>query len=467
MTKKNLLVVDDDPLIIAGLKRMMDVYDIAVEGALTPFDGIKILEAHPEKFPVIVLDYRFPDFSGDRVLESIKRVSPQSIVLIYSGDETRESVRLSFKSGATDFIQKGSNPQGMITAIIEAFERQSQKNGQVLLNSNHSVQKDVADLGLTGSSAGIQKVAKDILCYQKYRKNVLIFGETGTGKERVARAIHGKSKEPFIAVNCAGFNNDTNLMESELFGYEKGAFTGANLQKEGLFLAAGHGSLFLDELHELSLTAQAKLLRVIQERKIRRVGGVAEIPFHCRIIAAAKPDLQERLDSGRFLADLYTRLYELPISIPALRDRIEDIYELSVHFLDKFNKEFQREKIFLRSAIDLLKKYHWPGNVRELENTVLRLIITTEHSEISADDVKRELPCLRSNEADTMSSKSGLKERIEAHEKTIILEALMNMNFNYRQSAKVLEIPESTLRSKLKKLKLNFGPNIGLNQRAL
>lgn len=467
MATKNLLVIDDDPLIIAGMKTMMDGYGVAVEGALTPFDGIRILEAHPEKFPVIVLDYRFPDYSGDRVTESIKRVSPQSIVLIYSGDENRESVRRSFKSGAADFIQKDIDPQGMITAIIEAFERHSQKNSRVSVYANHSVKKDAADLGLTGSSAGIQKVAKDILCYQKYRKNVLIFGETGTGKERVARAIHGKSKEPFIAVNCAGFNNDTNLMESELFGYERGAFTGANSLKEGLFLAAGHGSLFLDELHELSLTAQAKLLRVIQERKIRRVGGVGEIPFHCRIIAAAKPDLQDRLDSGRFMADLYTRLYELPISIPSLRDRIEDVYELSLHFLDKFNEEFQREKVFLQSGIDLLKKHHWPGNVRELENTILRLIITTEHAEISADDVRRELPSLRSTEADSISSRSGLKERIEAHEKTIILEALMNMNFNYRQSAKVLEIPESTLRSKLKKLNLDFGRSIGLNQRAL
>lgn len=307
-------------------------------------------------------------------------------------------------------------------------------------------------------SERMQEIIKTCLKVSRSKATILLRGESGTGKELFAKAIHYESpraKGPFIAVNCAAIPE--NLLEAELFGYERGAFTGAVVSKPGKFELADKGTLFLDEIGDLSLQLQAKLLRVLQEQTFERLGGTKIIKVDVRVIAATNRDLEEMVKNSLFREDLYWRLNVVPLFIPPLRDRREDIPVLIEHFLNIFNKEYKKNISFTPEAIERLLKYSWPGNIRELQNTIERLVLLLENEKISEDD----LPLLIKKEALTESLKSNslLKHEVEELEKKRITDALHKTNYNQSEAARILGITQRQIGYKIKKYKIKLNSN--------
>jgi transcriptional regulator with PAS, ATPase and Fis domain len=302
---------------------------------------------------------------------------------------------------------------------------------------------------MIGRSRALVDVARKVITYREKKQNVLILGDTGTGKELVARALHHPDGREFFAINCAAYKGNTELLEAELFGYEKGAFTGANQDKKGVLETAHGGTVFFDEIHQLALTAQAKLLRVFQERRIRRVGGAREYPVDFRLVAAAKPGFEERCESGEFLLDLYHRLAVLTIEIPPLRERVEDIEPLINHFCAKHSESTGNKRAFLLRTVDILQRYSWPGNVRELEHTVYRLLTDSPTEKISPEQLDAKFFDSRAGSAAplTLTQLRGEHERQEIEH----IQRALRESKNKFQAAKRLGVSPSTLHSIMKR----------------
>jgi len=305
---------------------------------------------------------------------------------------------------------------------------------------------------LIGISDKMQEVFKTVLKAARTRATILLIGESGTGKELIAKAIHyesDRSKGPFIAINCAAIPE--NLLEAELFGYEKGAFTGALISKPGKFELANGGTIFLDEIGDLPLSLQAKLLRVIQDKTFERIGGTKPIKVDIRIIAATNKDLEKMVKNGSFREDLYFRLNVIPIFLPPLRERKEDIPLLIDHFLKKFNKEYKKNITINKSAMEKLINYSWPGNVRELENTIERLVILAEKEEITLNDLPFYIRQDNGSKIIGVNLKNSLPNQIELIEKKAIEEALKACNYNQTKAAKMLGLTKRQINYKIKK----------------
>lgn len=300
---------------------------------------------------------------------------------------------------------------------------------------------------MIGRSSTQKDLARKIELYSQSSENILILGETGTGKELVARAL-AKDK-PFLVVNCAAFKGSVSLLESELFGYERGAFTGAAQSRIGLLEAAKGGAVFFDELHQLGLDAQAKLLRVFQEKKIRRVGGKTEYPVDFRIIAAAKNDLEKLMENGDFLSDLYFRLNALRIEVPPLRTRIEDIEPLVAYFCEAYSKQNGTKKTFLHKTIQLLERYSWPGNVRELKNTVTQLLIDSAGKIVEPKDLEAKF-FQRAKNCSSGEDYLYFKARQEQEEVEFI-STILSSSKNKLEAARRMKLSPNTLHSKMLK----------------
>lgn len=446
---KTILIVDDEDSIRESLKGILQD-----EGFRTLFaqDGEGGLALVKEENPdLIMLDIWMPGMDGLETLHRIREGYPEQLVVMMSGHGTIETAVKATKLGAYDFIEKPLSLEKVLLCVQNAM-----KIGQ-LVEENRSLKARLAkDYEMIGESPAIRHLKEQIAIAAPTSGWVLITGENGTGKELVARAIHHLShrrEKPFIEVNCAAIPEE--LIESELFGHEKGAFTGATSQRKGKFDQAHEGTLFLDEIGDMSLKTQAKVLRILQERKFERVGGHRTIEVDVRVIAATNKDLDEEIRTGNFREDLYYRLNVLPFHVPPLRQRIEDISKLAHHFLEFFcSKESREIKTLTPGALDALVNYSWPGNVRELKNIIERLAIMTPENLIT----ERNLPAVISSKQQGVKgpgTPSGsqaftFREAREEFEKEFLIQKLEENDWNVSRTAEAIEIERSNLHRKIK-----------------
>ena len=376
-----ILVIDDEKSIRNTLKEILEYEGHEVQDAADGLDGLKKIEA--EKFDIILTDIKMPKMDGMELLEKVIELQNDTPVIMISGHGTIETAVEAIKKGAYDFISKPLDLNRMLITLRNALDRSSLVKETKTLKRKISRNND-----MVGASEPIQKIKEMIARVAPTDARVLITGDNGTGKELVARWIHEQSNRntsPLIEVNCAAIPSE--LIESELFGHEKGAFTSAVKQRIGKFEQAHNGTLFLDEIGDMSLSAQAKVLRALQENKITRVGGEKEIPVNVRIIAATNKDLQKEIEKNSFREDLYHRLSVIVIHVPSLNERKDDIPLIADYFMDIICDDYKMpKKLFSEDAYEELKKINWTGNIRELRNVVERLIILCDKT-ITGEDV--------------------------------------------------------------------------------
>jgi two-component system response regulator FlrC len=421
---KPILVVDDDLEMRSALKDAIQRLGYTTVICEDGYEAVnKLSQCH---FSLLITDMKMPRMDGLALLREMRKRGHNIPVLVITGFGTIENAVDTMKEGAIDYLLKPFSFESLKTTIESIIKRTSSE--KEIISVNPQMQKIIT---LAGSLA-----MSDI--------TVLIYGESGTGKELLARYIHKNSKRadrPFVAVNCAAIPD--NLLESELFGYEKGAFTGAIERRKGKFELANCGTILLDEIGEMSMTLQAKLLRVLQEREIDRIGGKEPIPIDVRVIATTNRDLQKECQQGRFREDLYYRLNVFPIKVPALRERTEDIEVLAMYFLEKFSVSYGKNiKGFQKDAMDFLMGRQWRGNVRELENTVQRAVFVCTDEYIT----KRDLMIEEGGYSDAKIFSNGSLKEIE---KELILKTLEEVGGNKTKAAKILGLSVRTIRNKL------------------
>ena len=450
MDKKNcILVVDDDSAHRTMLRTLLSGWGYTIFEA---DDGTSAIEqVHEQPFDLILMDIRMIKVSGLEALTAIRTYNPAIPIVLMTAYASVETAVEALKSGAYDYLPKPLNFDELKITIERAMDHSDLKEENRLLRESLDTQFDSQDI--IGRSSSMVKVLETVAQVAPSEATVLITGESGTGKEIIAGAIHHNSLRkngPYIKINCAAITET--LLESELFGHEKGAFTGAYKRKEGRFRQADGGSLFLDEISEMSTAMQAKLLRVIQEREITRVGGEEVIDVDVRVMAATNKELMEEIESGRFREDLYYRLNVVSVNIPPLRDRREDIPLLAQHFLKMFSEKNNKEiKGFTPQAMDNFLKYGWPGNVRELMNAVERGVVLAQ-TEYLDERVLSVASKVEEFEAE-MISKNGIPGDIplDEIERVAILKALGLAEGNKSEAARRLGITRQTLLKKLKK----------------
>lgn len=447
--KYPILLVDDDALTLTVTKTFLEKAGYVVETADSGEKAMATVRAKRGYFGIAIIDYRMKGRDGSETAKAILSLSPEIYILIYSGDASREALQSSWQAGAVGFIEKDSSPQ----LLLETVQRWMGKYHETLATLNIQAEEkdeDVALINMVGRSPALREASAKVKKYRESNQNVLITGETGTGKELVARAL-AKPNSAFFAVSCAAYKGSSDLLESELFGYEKGAFTGADREKKGILEVANGGTVFLDEVHHLNFTAQAKLLRAFQEKKIRRVGGLKEIPVEFRLVTAAKPDLEEQVERGEFLPDLYHRLNVLSIHLPPLRERPEDIEPLVNHFCRKFSETTGVTKSLRRLVLRYFEAYSWPGNVRELENTIYRLFTDCTAEKVGPENLDAKF--FANPAASAQMTYENLKRRLENQERDYI-KNIVDTSESKFQAAKKLNISPTTLHSIMQRLGL-------------
>ncbi len=449
MKKANILVVDDEKSMRDSMHMLLrDNYNVHL--ARSGKEAISIIKEHP--IDLVLLDIRLPEIDGIEILKIIKGHDENiEVIMVTAVIMVKEAVE-AIRMGAYDYITKPFD----IDALQEQVEKVLEKRTLVQENSllRLMIEKDYQFEKIIGKSKEIREVFKIIDDVARSNATILITGESGTGKELVARAIHNRSPRRdklFVAVNCAAIPE--NLLESELFGHERGSFTGAHERQIGKFEIANGGTLFLDEIGSMPLPMQAKLLRAIQEKEIERIGAGYPTPVDVRIISATNSDLRAAIKKYKFREDLYYRLNVIPIHLPPLRERREDIPLLANHFLHKFNQKFGKNiKGIKKEAMELLANYDWPGNIRELENLVERLAVLTKTDQIGPDrlpaEIKGELPCQPD------SSETTLQEAVQKFEADFIRQTIKKAGGKKGKAAELLGIHRNTLLQLEKKLNL-------------
>jgi DNA-binding NtrC family response regulator len=443
-----ILIVDDDLEMCALLSDVLRDEGFAVSTTADSLEASKRIQK--EEFDVLITDLKMRGLKGLDLLEECKKVSPRTPVIIITAFGTIESAIRAMKMGAYDYVTKPFQMDELILTVRKACE-------------NHRLKKEVERLrkeiearyqfhSLIGKSPAMQRIYELVERISDTSSNVLITGESGTGKELVAKAIHynGIRREgPFIAVNCAAIPET--LLESELFGYKKGAFTDARSDKRGLIFEAGNGTLFLDEITEMPITLQAKLLRVIEERRVRPRGDTGSYPIDARIISTSNRDIKSYMQKGRFREDLFYRLKVIDIELPPLRQRKEDIPLLLQHFIDKFRGELKKKISGVsEEALKILVNYEWPGNVREFENIIQRAITLSQNEVILPGD----LPDVMTREVDGNLIAKGLRQKftMDQLEKEYVRKVLIEVGGNKTKAAKILGLDRKTLYRKLQEL---------------
>jgi two-component system response regulator PilR (NtrC family) len=444
-SKGKILVVDDEK----SMREILEIFLKSENYAVTTADnGEKAIEAiKNDIFDLVITDMKMPKVGGLEVLKHIKQISPDTVVVIITAFGTTESAVEAMKLGAYDYIQKPFQMDDIRLVVKNALEKQKLQKDVSILKKQL---KHPSLENIIGKSPAMQELFSVITKTAESNANVLIIGESGTGKELVAKAIHSLSPRKdnhFVTVNCAAIPEG--LLESELFGYMKGAFTGATSNKQGLFELANEGTLFLDEIGEMPMSLQAKLLRVIEGESFRRVGGISDIKVDVRIISATNKNLQELIDKGLFREDLYFRLNVLSVRIPPLRERRDDIPLLIDHFLKKFAGGKKR---FSQEAITLLQNYKWKGNVRELENIVERMVLLCDEEIIDVEHLPEEIrSASRIDKVVVPPGGIDIEKLLEETEKAYLLKALERTNGVKTEAAKLLNLTFRSFRHKLKK----------------
>ncbi len=451
MRPNRILIVDDDPGHRSALQTVIGNWGYTVDSADDGETAVERVQAEP--FDLVLMDVRMTRMSGIEALDRIKAYNPALPVIIMTAYSSVASAVDALKSGAYDYLIKPLDFDVLKLAIERAREHAGLKSENAQLKRQLRDELDAPNI--IGRSAAMQALLEMLAMVAPSEATVLIIGESGTGKELIARSVHVNSPrrdQPLVAVNCAAITET--LLESELFGHEKGAFTGADKRREGRFMQADGGTIFLDEIAETSPTMQAKLLRVLQQKEIQRVGSETVLPVDVRIVAATNRDLAADVGDGRFREDLYYRLNVMPLNVPPLRERRDDIPLLADHFLKRYAEKNRKSvKGFTPLAMDMLIRYDWPGNVRELENTVERAVILLTGDHIS----ERQLPLnIAGNDpqrgmlAGTAAAPQGDRS-LESIEKEAILATLEATEGNKSESARRLGISRKTLHNKLKR----------------
>ena len=457
MAKPQILVVDDEPSIRRTLRDILEYEDYGVHEAVDGEDAVTRLRS--SLFDLVLLDIKMPKRDGMEVLEWMSREMPEIPAVMISGHGTIETAVEATRLGAFDFVEKPPDLNRMLVTIRNALARGK------LETANRRMKSTIEHFGreitpILGESAAISRIKETIERVAPTEARVLITGEPGTGKELVARWVHQLSPRKdghLVEVNCAAIPGE--LIESELFGHEKGSFTGATRQRIGTFEQADGGTLFLDEIGDMSPNAQAKVLRALQENKITRVGGDRSIPVNVRVVAATNKDLMEEIEQNNFREDLYHRLSVILIHVPPLRERRDDVPIIARHFASTLaRRNGMQPKEFTDDAIDLLKRYEWRGNVRELNNVVERLLILSEGEEITADDVRRfvqpDLSAPASQPEDLgrlVGEYEQFSEFRDMAEKVFIQKKLEEFEWNVSRTSEEIGIQRSHLYNKMNK----------------
>jgi two-component system, NtrC family, response regulator HydG len=447
--ESSVLIVDDDSGHLAMLRTMVRGWGYGVEGVQ---DGETAVERVRERaFDAVLMDVRMAGMSGLEALAQIKTYNPAIPVLIMTAYSSVDSAVQALKNGAYDYLIKPLDFDVLRLALERALDHSRLKTENEDLR--RMVPADFELDNVIGRSRAMRELIEMVAMVAPTEATVLVTGESGTGKELIARALHansGRRKGPLVTVNCAALTET--LLESELFGHEKGAFTGAERQRDGRFMQANKGTLFLDEIGEIALTVQAKLLRAIQEREVQRVGSDRTVTVDVRIIAATNRDLMAQVEAARFREDLYYRLNVVTLKVPALRERSEDIPPLAQHFLKRFAERNRKPvKGFTPQAMDLLLKHAWPGNVRELENAIERGVILAPGEFLSERELPLHLGC-SGNAGPAAGNGEGIAgERLEDIERRAILATLDQTGGNKSETARILGITRATLHKKLKR----------------
>jgi len=449
--RKTLLVVDSDDEIreslTAALRR-----DYRVLRAATGEAALQIMQK--EDVDLMLLEVHLRGVSGFEVLKIARENYPYVEIIVISKTKELDTAIEAMRHGAYHYISKDFDIESIRTLFANAAERQDLSRDVTRLKEEVAEQNEREFV--VGPSRSTRSVVELVQKVAKISATVLVLGESGTGKELLARMIHresGRPTAPFVAVNLAAIPKE--LVESALFGHEKGAFTGAIRQQLGKFELAAGGTLFLDEIGDLKYELQAKLLRAIQEEEIERVGGTHPIKTDLRLIAATNVDLEKAVKDGRFREDLYYRLNVIPIRMPALRDRLEDLPELARFFLRKYSIKFRKNvQGIADSTLDVLSSYWWPGNIRELENLIERLVAVSDKDWITDEDLPYELHVAKLDTQDQASTENLLERALSTFERNFIVRALEKSSWNVTATSRALGIPLSTLKFKMDKLEI-------------
>ena len=465
---RSVLIIDDEASIRSSLAGALKDESYEVMTAGSGEEGLGYITNG--SYDTVLLDVWMPGIDGLETLKRIKSLVPDQVVIIMSGHGNVETAVKATKLGAYDFIEKPLSLEKLLVTMRNASQFQElNKENKLLRSEVFKAPK------MIGASKRMMELKDQIGTVAPLNSWILITGENGTGKELVARAIHAGSKKaegPFVAVNCAAIPEE--LIESELFGHEKGAFTGATNMKRGKFDQANKGTIFLDEIADMSLKTQAKVLRILQEQKFERVGGNQTIEVDVRVVAATNKNLVEAIKNNQFREDLYYRLAVIPIVVPALRNRMDDIGPLFKYYLDQFAAEQGREpKKISEDALQFLKHYYWPGNVRELRNLVERLSIMCRGEFVTIEDLPAEIlesvannpweakdkaapvEASLADDAFQMEMSAGLKEAKNHFEKEFIIRKLKENDWNISKTALILGIERAHLHRKIKAFKIN------------
>jgi DNA-binding NtrC family response regulator len=451
----SILVIDDKENVRKMLSKTLEMEGYEVEAVEDGFIGLE--KAKEKKYDLVLTDLKLPKMNGLEVLTKVKELDPEMAVIVMTAYGTVETAVQAMKEGAFDYLAKPFDPDHLNVLIKRALENRRLLAENVLLREELAHNLGYAEI--IGKCEKMKEVSKLVRKVSPSDTTVLLLGESGTGKELFARAIHSLSQRrdgPYVAINCAAIPHE--LLENELFGSERGAYTGSVARKMGKFEIAEGGTIFLDEVGDLDIALQAKLLRVLQEKNFERLGGTKTISVNVRLIAASNADLKKAIEKKSFREDLYYRLSVFPLQIPPLRERIEDIPELASYFIEKYCTEMKKfKKTISRETMKLLERYHWPGNVRELENTIERAIILCEGKKIEPEHlaIRIQTP----NEI-RLREGAGLKEvgqhaQAEA-ERSLIIRILNQSRGNKRKTAEILKIDYTTLFEKIKKYNIEY-----------
>jgi len=456
----NILVVDDDQ----GMREFLEIM-LTREGyrATVAANAEKALgRCRKEPYDLVITDLKMPGADGIEFIKKLKDISPETMVILITAYASGETAVTAMKEGAYDYIEKGFDVEDLKTTVRNALAKKGIKKDDALFIKE--AQDALCFGNIMGKSKEILKVYGSINKVADANVNVLILGESGTGKELVARAIHENSSRknmPFVVINCGGIPE--NLLESELFGYMKGSFTGAHLDKPGLFEIARGGTIFLDEIAELPPVLQVKLLRVVQEKTFRRIGGAEDIKVDIRIVSATNRNLEKRVREGAFREDLFYRLNVIPLHIPPLRKRREDIPLLTRYFIDKYSREFGKEpKTMSAYALDLLMEYPFPGNIRELENIIERSIVLEQSNIILPENLvlagNIQSGAYVNDDIDIPPEGIDLSEEVAKLEKQLIEKALEKARGSKIKTAELLRVSADSLRYRIEKLGIEGKP---------
>jgi two-component system, NtrC family, response regulator AtoC len=453
---RRILVVDDEESLRHMLQLFLSREGFEVVSAASATQALAELETRP--YDCVICDVRMPGTSGLDLLDELRRRGPLPTIIMMSAYGSNDLALQAMKRGAYDYVGKPFKPDEVLLVLRKAEERER------LRRENQSLRRVLSDrvagpagpgtlAGMIGKSPAMQKIFRTIQRVAEYKTNVLITGESGTGKELVARAVHDLSPRaagPFVAVNCGAIPES--LLESELFGHRKGAFTDASRDKRGLFEEANGGTLFLDEIGELPVAVQVKFLRALQQEEIRRVGDTKETPVDVRVVAATVRDLPAEVKLGRFREDLYYRLNVLPIHLSPLRERVEDIPPLVEHFVSHYaRKHGMQVETIAPEAMQLLLDYAWPGNVRELENTIERAMVLCDGPRIEASVLEDRIrTTVDRSRAPEIGTEMSIKKASRFVEEELIRKALVKTGGNRTNAAKILEISHRALLYKIK-----------------